>query len=238
MKKLITVSTILILLSITSCRAFEHRTLEQDSDVLVPLLQGSSSKSLSQQMDANDLRGCSVLIEQSPWHFTKYGSEKAGKFKKSNVRYLWDRDQVWKMENGWESHRSIEVDRTEKSYEIGRTPKDPDSSLVYVGKWQYVEKIGKQIRLIGKQHNDPKESSDVIRVEYESLDSQNQKIPEMPLKLIKPAYGDEFCILKWHIKYGYNGIAETYKKLRPGFWAGVFRDYETVITGKIIEAKE
>lgn len=49
------------------------------------------------------------------------------------------------------------------------------------------------------------------------------------------------CVVKWTAKYGYNAIAET-KKVYPkgvfGFFARIFRDYELVPTGKIIEAKE
>lgn len=233
MKKLITVTAILILLSIVNCGA---GSLEKDSDVLVPLLQGSSSKSAAnKQMDVNDLEGCQILISQK-WdgYESKFGA---------------GTDQTWLKGNGWLSERGISLDsaKIDKSYKIGEMAdknerfSHQDSRLVYVGPWQYIKKIDRKIRLFSIQENDPKEKAGVIRNFYESLDPQNQKIPEMPLKLLKPAYGDEFCILKWHIKYGYNAIAETKKVYREGvlgFFDRIFQVYIRVPTGKIIEAKE
>lgn len=225
MKKLSILIVVLTLSLVVGCKA-------KGSDLreVLPYLKISSEDSFDKQMNLNDLSGCQILIEQGEWKLTKYGSERH-----NNISYLWTRNQTWKKQNNWESNRSVELDRTEKSYELLR---NKSWSLVYVGKWQYIEKIGKKVRLIAQQYNNNAENSASIHFEFESQDTKNQKIPEMPLKLIKPTYGDELCILKWHAKYGYNAIAETYKKLRPGFWAWLFRDYETVFTGKIVESKE
>ena len=41
------------------------------------------------------------------------------------------------------------------------------------------------------QDNNPKYESDPLRNLYESMDDKNKNIPQMPLKLIKKAEGDE-----------------------------------------------
>ena len=207
-----------------------YKSEGSDLKDVMPYLKTSSDDSFSKQKDMNDLSGCQILIEQGEWNLTKYGSERH-----NNINYLWTRSQTWRKQNNWESNRSVELDRTEKSYELLEAK---EWSLVYAGKWEYVKKIDKNIRLIAQQHNDKSKKSGALHVEFESQDSQNQKIPAMPLQLIKPTYGDELCILKWHNKYGYNAIAETYRQLRQGFWAWLFRDYELVVTGKIVEIEE
>jgi hypothetical protein len=225
MKKKLIITLSVIAALIASCSV---RSSEAERRAVTKALQGSTSESLEKQMNVNDLSGCPILIEQGEWKTDKFGT---------------GRSQTWLDE--MLTSTGISLDHTEfKSYKVGemadknKKHSHKDSRLIYVGPWKYVEKLGKQIRLVSMQDNRPEKTSGRVINFYESLDPQNQKIPAMPLKLIKPAYGNEFCILKWHIKYGYNGIAETYRQLRPGFWNWLFRNHELVVTGKIIEAKE
>lgn len=222
-KKLISKITTISLVSllIASCTDSKQRS-QTEAKVITNLLKTASSDPIEKQMDKDDLNGCPILIK-NVWD--GYGHKNGAGV-----------DQTW-LRGTWYSERGIGLDSRPqyKSYVI---QKSKISKLIYVGKWQRVEKIGKNIRLISAQFDDPKEKSGGIRNYYESMDEQNKKIPEMPLKLIKPTYGDDICILKWHAKYGYNAIAENYRQLRPGFWNWLFRNHELIITGKIVEAKE
>lgn len=203
----------------TNCQS-SRADYNKEKQNVTKYLKSSSSDSLSKQMDLNNLDRCPILIKQNPW--TEDG-----------VR------QVWLDEARHIISKGIGLDVSEsKSYEIMNHPKNKNWKLVYVGKWKDIEAINKKVRLIAMQYNVTKEKSGVMRVYYESLDDKNKNIPEMPLKLIKPTYGDELCTLKWHNKYGYNAIAENYRELKPGFWNWIFRKHDLVITGKIIEVKE
>ena len=206
-KSFIVVTALTIL--ITSCQV---QSSEAERNSITKALQGSTSESIAKQMDVNDLGGCDILIEQGSYN-DKTGKITRGGWNKTGV------SQVWLTPNStWETHSGIGLDHPNfKSYKVGEMAdknqkhSHKDSRLVYLGPWKYVEKLGKQIRLISIQENDLKEKSGAIRNFYESLDSQNQKIPEMSLKLLKPAYGDEFCILKWHINMATTALQKLTK---------------------------
>lgn len=193
---------------------------EAETERAAHYLRTSSKEPLTKQMDMNDLSGCPILI----------GNVWDGYDSKNGAGI----DQIW-LGVSWRSYSGISLDSSpeNKSYNIQKSSTD---KLVYVGKWQYINKIGKNVRLISAQATDDFYHGS-MRNYFESMDDQNKKIPATPLKLIKPTHGDELCILKWHNKYGYNAIAENYRQLRPGFWNWLFRNHELVITGKVIDAE-
>jgi len=224
MNKKFMLIVILILNSITIYGA-NARDLKE----VIPYLQKANEDSFSKQQDVNNFEGCAVLIEQGK--YKESGNTERGEWEQDGVH------QVWLRGTSWLESRGISLDSSpkNKSYEILKSKND---RLVYVGKWQYIDKLGKNIRLISMQDiNDFYNGA--MRNYYESMDEQNKKIPEMPLKLFRPASGGELCIIKWHNKYGYNAIAETKKVYRGGVIGiidRIFQYYAIVPTGRIIDA--
>lgn len=137
-----------------------------------------------------------ILIKQDKWEYDKVGH-----------RYLWQRHQDWyNPEISMITSTGAVLDSTDKSYDVVL---DPHRELIYLGKWHYVPKIGKKIRLMALQAT----VGGGIRAQFESLDDKNKNIPAMPLTLkndIKRGGfsldAEELARIKWHDKYGYNAV--------------------------------
>lgn len=179
--------------------------------------------------DNEDLYGCSLLIKMSEWSVDeKWGG--------------WDRNTSWRWNDG-----ISQTEKVEGFPEYSRSTQvlqDPKKSLIYVGKWHHVKKIGKDIRLIGYQIISKKRYSyGDIDHQFELRDEFNEKIKEMKFTptILFPEYthkGDSECAIKWYDKYGYNAMAETRRVWARGFWGKLFLQHELEVTGKVIEAQE
>jgi len=107
-------------------------------------------------------------------------------------------------------HIGIKTENDEyykKSYET--IQEFGEEYLVYVGKWHYVEKIGKNIRLFATSKNG-------LAITYEAMDENNKNIPYKPLALNKltKTKGLNFrkssiMYIKWRDTYGYNAYFDT-----------------------------
>ena len=153
----------------------------------------------------------------------------------------WSRHQAWR--SGTMYHGTgIGLDLPTKYFKnLTMVLSNNSIHPIYIGPWHHSQPIQKNIRFFAYY---PKSGGD-IQYQYESQTEENKSIPEKSFSLSPTAKiaPDRFslCVVKWTAKYGYNAIAET-KKVYPkgisGFFAWLFRDYELVPTGKIIEAKE
>jgi len=101
------------------------------------------------------------------------------------------------------------VSNSKKSYET--IQEFGDEYLLYVGKWQYVEKIGTEIRLISTNNN-----NDKIMNYFETKDENNKNIPYRPLKLPTryneengyKGQGEAIGEIIWYDTYGYNAYLD------------------------------
>ncbi|MFC1659180.1 hypothetical protein ACFL0U_01275 [Pseudomonadota bacterium] len=92
-----------------------------------------------------------------------------------------------------------------------------DDKLLYVGKWRYVDKMGKNIRLIATKNN-TKDSS--ISVYFETKDENNKNISYRPLQLSKKynkengylGQGEAIGEILWFDTYGYNAYLDLKTK--------------------------
>jgi len=167
--------------------------------------------------DSNDVVKYFESQEKIDWVVIKLGKWRYD----CSFKYCsWTRDeQILHVSTGMVNYTGIGVadigdySRHKKSYETIR--EFGDEYLLYVGKWQYVEKIGKEIRLIATNN-----SFDKIMNYFETKDENNKNIPYRPLKLPKrynkengyKRQGEAIGEILWYDKYGYN----AYLHLRSG----------------------
>jgi len=205
MKKINVLFILFILLSLSNCLGKGNYTKKGQRESWNKFIQSNSSDNW-------------IIIKQGNWEYNKWGT-----------KYIWDKNyNIFNSDTNIITSSSLPIDRTEKSYEC--IEKYGTDKLMYVGKWQYYNKIGRKIRLIACG----------FRAEYESMDEKNKKIPFKPLTLYRPIKrggldleAEEIALIKWHNKYGYNAVynpktgqIETYEEKNLSdyeryFYAGI-----------------
>jgi hypothetical protein len=219
MKSVLTVIIFTILFLANSCKTDTFRFYK---DTVREFTQDPKTRQLKgNENDVDNLRGCPILVGQV-W-------EKNGP------------DNEWLDKRLYRSTGILLDAQTKYFKNLNVILSDNSLHPIYIGPWHYSPTLQKTIRFFA---NYPKEGGN-IQYQYESQTEENKSIPEKAFSLSPTAKiaPDRFglCVVKWTAKYGYNSIAET-KKVYPkgisGFFARIFRDYELVPTGKIIEAKE
>ncbi len=179
--------------------------------------------------DNKELYGCSLLIKITPWKY----DDKWGNY--------WGRELSWRYNDGiTQSERSEGFGDESRSVEI---IKDSDYTLIYVGKWNHIKRLNKDIRVIGYQVTNKKRYVyEQVEHDFESRNSENEKIKEMPFKYaVTPTNthkNNSECAIKWYDKYGYNAIVETKRVWARGFWGKLFLQHELDVTGKVVDSKE
>lgn len=223
--------TVFLVQLTTSACAFDTLPLykeeinEMTQDPKTRVIKGSEG-------DVSDLMGCQVDYELGHWVISKA---------LSNINWdgeVWSRSSASISPSGMISEGGISLDYNRKNSNSFFVTKQLNLHPIYIGPWHYSPTIQKSIRFFAYY---PKEGGNVS-YQYESMTEKNKNIPEKTFSLSSTAKiaPDRFglCVVKWVAKYGYNAIAETEKKFRYGFFGWLFRDYELVPTGKIIQAKE
>lgn len=216
---------------VASCSADTFHFYKDDFQEMVQ--DRKQRKVRGNENDVNDLEGCEYLSEIGNWE-NNFPNDK-------------ERSKTWSRHQGWRKSAmyhgtGVGLDLPTQYFKnIKMALSDKSLHPIYIGPWQYSPTLQKTIRFFAYY---PKEGGD-IQYQYESQTEENKSIPQKAFSLSPTAKiaPDRFglCVVKWTAKYGYNAIAET-KKVYPkgvfGFFARIFRDYELVPTGKIIEAKE
>ena len=213
-KKINTAILILILSTTISCssKRYEPIISKEEFNEVADFL-----------IDKKGIETCPILIKLTKW---ETGYLQSGE-------QWWGRDYSILSRSGHlVSSSSIGLDgRTDTVQESQNKQKN----LAYIGPWKYVKPIGKKIRFFATQHI----SGHNLYLQYESYSSQRAKIKEKPLTLIKKKRRPRGeCLTRWFNKFGHNAIAESHRQLIPGFWNWIFRNHETIITGKIIQVEE
>ena len=218
MRKLLLILTIILLPNCKS-QATEQRELQALQEIHNSV--DKIDRKMGDPHDANDLRGCPVLISLTTW-----GGVRAD-FPKS-------RGYVWR-DDSWESSRGNAIDTLH--YKIEDIANDNKKfHIVYVGPWKFVPKFNEKIRFIAFQQRGIREMDSIFYSESKTKIQLN----EQPFNLKKGnrefelPTRDTLCEVKWIAKYGYNAVAEV---KYPGFFNKIFK-LNPVPTGKIIEAGE
>lgn len=178
--------------------------------------------------DNRELYECSLPIKMRKWE----------KIESSETFF---RDQSWRWNDGvTQSEKNERLTNQSDSIKIQQ---DPQTKIIYIGKWHHVKKIGNDIRVIGYQITDKKRSVyGEIRHQFEFRNEENEKIKEMKFALAvipkNTHKQDSECAIKWYDKYGYNAIAETERVWARGFWGKLMLKHELIVTGKVIESEE
>jgi len=238
-KILINLSSLILLTSISSCIGAssdylhmqwmkqnvvfaKHPNYERRSsnDITSKYLKGFNANPSKPQGEA----GC-VLVAMGEWENDKV--------------WGWGRHQSWEELNSpmiTERGISLDSDQKDSSAYIAKrnvqNPKNPWATFIYIGPWQYVSRIDKEIRFVATQSS----LYGGIGSFFESKTPENAKIPEMPeIKLARsPESNLDYCRVLWTKTYGYNAVAD----LKKNPWWPLFSRNYFVGTGKVIEAKE
>lgn len=179
--------------------------------------------------DNRELHGCSLPIAITEWSEDEDGTG-------------WSRISSWRWNDGITQSEKFEGFPYESR--SSKIKNDPQTTLIFIGKWYHLKKINKDIRLIGYQITDKKRYAyGQLRHQFEIRTKENERIKEMSfLPVVKfPGYthkGDSECAIKWYNKYGYNAIAETKRVWARGFWGKLMLKHELIVTGKVVYAQE
>ena len=188
--------------------------------------------------DNSDLYECALLIKLGGWEPSTSRDD------------VWGRNLSLRYNNGvtqLETGENINYTFKNGSSEIQQ---NNSTSLIYIGKWHHVKKIGKDIRLIGYQNVNNKTPTRFgfsshygeINHQFETRTPENEKIKEMKFTLsVIPKNThkqDSECSIKWYDKYGYNAIVETKRVWARGIWGKLMLKHELIVTGKVIQAEE
>jgi hypothetical protein len=182
MKKFILISIIILL---------------QSCFVPGPYTREEQKKSIEKYLNSSD--GTTfVLREIGKWEWSCY-----------KKKCEWERHQDWFdfktgiISSGWTGFRENDNDKYFKT-STGIIRDFGEEYLIYVGRWHYVEKMGKEIRAVA-------ESKNGLRIFFEFKNEENSKIPYKPLTLNRKIKTGGFNFesdiiyeIKWYDTYGYN----------------------------------
>jgi len=177
MKKINVLFILFILLSLSNCLGKGNYTKKGQRESWNKFIQSTSSDNW-------------ILVELGEWQYNCY---KSGCIRERKI-------ELYNYETNILSSSWLNIHPTKKkSYECKK------ESLVYVGKWQYVEKLDADIRLFACQ-----KKVEGIYISFETKDEKSEKISPQPLKLNRPAKGgmslekERVALVRWFDKYGYN----------------------------------